>query len=295
MADQTSRPSRPGFRRGFTLIELLVVISIIALLVGILLPALASARSTARAASCLSNVRQIGIASATYANDYDTFMPYANWNNAPMPGGGTGNVSWDDLLYSYLTGSNMDAAVYAQDFVAQGSAEDLGETLLSCPDDQTERNFTNARRSYTMNQGQLASGKPAPWYGVGGISWSPARPFQIRNEFVLNASGTIIYGEAHHENNMQSRLGPGAFIFNPYWSYYATPAFSTTVRVAHGNVADGTPASESPGTFNHAYVDGHASNSRMEDTASNWSAFVTAVGSNAWQSAGGEWSLNPND
>ncbi|MFA9478852.1 prepilin-type N-terminal cleavage/methylation domain-containing protein [Phycisphaerales bacterium AB-hyl4] len=55
----------------FTLIELLVVISIIALLIAILLPALSSARQTARAAQCMSMLRQFGVAQEIYASDYD--------------------------------------------------------------------------------------------------------------------------------------------------------------------------------------------------------------------------------
>ncbi len=53
-------------RRGFTLIELLVVIVIIAILVAILLPAVQAAREAARRATCLSNLRQIGLAVQQY-------------------------------------------------------------------------------------------------------------------------------------------------------------------------------------------------------------------------------------
>src|SRR5256885_5852411 len=64
------------FARAFTLVELLVVIAIIAILVALLLPALASAREAGRKASCLSNLRQIGIAMHGYAADYDGKIAY---------------------------------------------------------------------------------------------------------------------------------------------------------------------------------------------------------------------------
>jgi prepilin-type N-terminal cleavage/methylation domain-containing protein/prepilin-type processing-associated H-X9-DG protein len=62
-------------KQGFTLIELLVVTAIMAALAAILFPVFAQARARARAASCLSNLKQIGMASLIYAQDYDeTFL-----------------------------------------------------------------------------------------------------------------------------------------------------------------------------------------------------------------------------
>jgi prepilin-type N-terminal cleavage/methylation domain-containing protein/prepilin-type processing-associated H-X9-DG protein len=54
--------------RGMTLVELLVVVAIIGVLVALLLPAVQAARSSARAASCKNNLRQIGIAVQQFCN-----------------------------------------------------------------------------------------------------------------------------------------------------------------------------------------------------------------------------------
>jgi prepilin-type N-terminal cleavage/methylation domain-containing protein len=68
-----SRRSQPGF----TLIELLVVIAIIAILAAILFPVFAQAREKARAISCISNLKQIGLSLIMYTQDYDEAFPAA--------------------------------------------------------------------------------------------------------------------------------------------------------------------------------------------------------------------------
>ncbi len=68
-----------NMRKAFTLIELLVVIAIIAILAAILFPVLAQARESARAAKCVSNQRQIGLALMQYCQDFDGYLPDPAW------------------------------------------------------------------------------------------------------------------------------------------------------------------------------------------------------------------------
>jgi len=62
-------------RAAFTLIELLIVLTVITLLAAMLLPVLRSALETARAASSMNNLKQIGLAFSLYLDDHGSFFP----------------------------------------------------------------------------------------------------------------------------------------------------------------------------------------------------------------------------
>jgi prepilin-type N-terminal cleavage/methylation domain-containing protein/prepilin-type processing-associated H-X9-DG protein len=96
---------RQAKQHGFTLIELLVVIAIIAILAAILFPVFAQARAKARQATCLSNLKQIGLAQMMYIQDYDErFVPYQLVATCPWPdlcGSAATTVSWLYLTQPY--------------------------------------------------------------------------------------------------------------------------------------------------------------------------------------------------
>jgi len=126
----------PASRGGFTLIELLVVIAIIAILAAILLPVLASAKIRAQRAECMNNMKQLAAGIIIFDGDHNDTYPPAGWDN-----GGSLQVSWDSLIYSYIGGGNnpantLDAGVYANDpdsAAALGIA--AGLKIMACPFD----------------------------------------------------------------------------------------------------------------------------------------------------------------
>ena len=88
-----TRPPRGG-APGFTLIELLVVIAIIAVLASMLLPALARSRERSQRISCLSNLKQLGVAMRLYMDDNRDRFPYQRDLKNSLPGGFRPWTTW---------------------------------------------------------------------------------------------------------------------------------------------------------------------------------------------------------
>ncbi len=104
-------------RKGFTLIELLVVIAIIAILAAILFPVFAQAREKARAIVCISNEKQLGLATMMYVQDYDETYFEQDWPGG-CPTSQTGYFAWQQgqtpqhwatLLYPYIKNGGIFA------------------------------------------------------------------------------------------------------------------------------------------------------------------------------------------
>lgn len=91
--------------KGFTLIELLVVIAIIAILAAILFPVFARARENARRTSCLSNVKQLGLAYMQYTQDYDEKYPIISYGDGEQiiyPNGVSSTNNWAMRIFPYV-------------------------------------------------------------------------------------------------------------------------------------------------------------------------------------------------
>jgi len=128
-------------RSAFTLIELLVVIAIIAILAAILFPVFGQAKAAAKQSACLSNMRQIGMATELYNQDNDFAYPQSKQTDAnPQIDDYTGAIENPDngsifakiLPYTGHGGSTSEDVMFQQKLFA--CPADPNPFDLGCPD-----------------------------------------------------------------------------------------------------------------------------------------------------------------
>jgi prepilin-type N-terminal cleavage/methylation domain-containing protein/prepilin-type processing-associated H-X9-DG protein len=212
---------RKNVNTAFTLIELLVVIAIIALLAAILFPVFARARENARRASCLSNLKQMGLAVMQYVQDFDETYPIV---------AGSGTSAWTWQIYPYI----KDHQIYRCSSGTDDSAVFNSAALTSL----------NAYTQYCMNNSSFGSGVN-PYLATYSLSW-PTRIAAIPKaaELILfmdaQKSGTTTFWCDVSQKSVDSRHFEGANITfadghakwskpalyaipgirGPYWQYW---------------------------------------------------------------------------
>lgn len=185
-------------RAAFTLIELLVVIGIITLLLGILVPVMSRARESARSVTCLSNVRQLGIAVMQYTmENQGSFPPFAV--RSPHA------ASLSDWVWWRASPIHSDDV--SQSPIAKYAGGSALENLLKCPSDDAPR--TNMwgsdppyKYSYTLNC--FVSG----WQTGSYTANQTARLSQVRN----SATKILIVEEDERSLNDGGFWGRGDYL-----------------------------------------------------------------------------------
>jgi prepilin-type N-terminal cleavage/methylation domain-containing protein/prepilin-type processing-associated H-X9-DG protein len=139
-------------RRAFTLVELLIVIGLIAVLISILLPTVSAAHQEAQTVQCLSNLRQMAVAAAAYANVYDGYYPIAYYGSFQSPL--SISYSWDFITQTNI---NTGARTVFPGLLWMGSTN---LQVQQCPSyDGRSNSLTDPYTGYNYNTSFLGHGQ----------------------------------------------------------------------------------------------------------------------------------------
>lgn len=260
---QAIQPDHGG--RAFTLIELLASISIIALLLGILLPALGSARETGRGAVCLTNLRQLTIANAAYAEDNGGYYVPAAMDIY------TDNLNrWHGQRISSGAGTEEERTF---DPARGPMADYIGHTgeVRYCPsfEDQLDHDapgFEVGTGGYGYNSAYIGGRND-----LFGTNAKSAR-HTARTDDVTRPTETVMYADAAFYKIVSGKTNiiEYSFIETPFVQQF--PGSVSTMRHApsiHFRHSDSTHG---------AWVDGHVDKQAMEFTHPQFESFYTALG-----------------